>query len=189
MTLETLDPSNATGWNSWLRKNYLISPGVWLVFHKKTSERPGLTYEEAMDEALAYGWIDSQIKKIDHRRYARKFTPRRPDSIWSKSNIERVTRLRRESRMTDWGLRAFEMRTSEISMLEKFKIDPAPVPQDLLLALEKNEKAWANFRQFTPSYKRKYTMWITSAKQPETRRRRISEAVILISRNIKTLLK
>ena len=189
MTMETLDPSNATGWKSWLRKNHLISPGVWLVFHKKTSEKLGLTYEEAMDEALAFGWIDSQIKKIDDRRYARKFTPRRPGSIWSRSNIERVTRLRRQNRMTDWGLKAFKMRTLKISMLEKFKIDRAPVPLDLISALEKNEKAWTNFQQFAPSYKKKYMMWITSAKQPETRRRRIREAVILISGNVKTLLK
>lgn len=189
MTLETLETTNATAWKAWLRKNHLISPGVWLVFHKKTSEEPGLTYEEAVEEALAYGWIDSQIKKIDDRRYARKFTPRRPGSLWSKPNIERVTRLRTQGRMTAWGLKAFEMRTSKISMLEKFKIDPAPVPQDLLLALEKNQEAWANFRQFTPSYKKQYTMWITSAKHPETRRRRISEAVVLISRNVKTLLK
>lgn len=91
--------------------------------------------------------------------------------------------------MTKWGLKSFEMRTSKVSMLEKFKIDPAPVPQDLTAALKKNDRAWTNFQRFTPGYKKRYTMWITSAKQLETRRRRIDEAVILIARNVKTLLK
>jgi len=91
--------------------------------------------------------------------------------------------------MTKWGLAAFEKRTGETSQLEKFKTQPIQVPEDLLEALKKNSKAWANFEQFTPSYRKRYLMWISSAMRSETRLRRIKEAVALISRNVKGLLK
>ena len=160
-----------------------------MVFYKKTIAKTSISYDEAIDEALAYGWIDSIIKKIDDRRYARKFTPRRPGSIWSSPNIERVNRLSREGRMTKWGVEAFEKRTGKISLLEKFKTEPVEIPEDLLEALKQNEVAWANFQHFTPSYRLRYLMWISAAKRPETRSKRIDEAVLLISRNVKALLK
>jgi uncharacterized protein YdeI (YjbR/CyaY-like superfamily) len=187
--LDTVDVESGAKWRAWLNKNHLISDGVWLVFHRKGHREPSISYDEAMDVALAYGWIDSIIRKIDDQRYARKFTPRRPGSIWSTSNIERVNKLSKEGRMTKWGLAALEKRTGKISQLEKFKTQPIRVPEDLLEALKKNSKAWTNFEQFTPSYRKRYLMWIESAKRPETRRKRIKEAVVLISRNVKALLK
>jgi uncharacterized protein YdeI (YjbR/CyaY-like superfamily) len=98
--LKTLDVEAAAEWRSWLRKNHLNSEAIWLVFHRKTHAKLSISYYDAIDEALAYGWIDSIIRKLDEQSYARKFTPRRPGSIWSRSNIERVKRLRREGRMT-----------------------------------------------------------------------------------------
>jgi uncharacterized protein YdeI (YjbR/CyaY-like superfamily) len=115
MDLKILDVETATEWRSWLRNNHLNSEGIWLVFHRETDAKPSISYDDAIDEALAYGWIDSNIRKLDEQRYARKLTPRRPGSIWSRPNIERVKRLRREGRMTKWGLKAFEKRTAEIS--------------------------------------------------------------------------
>jgi uncharacterized protein YdeI (YjbR/CyaY-like superfamily) len=108
--VETLDVDGAEGWHGWLEEHHLDSPGVWLVFRRQGSGEKSISYEEALDAALAYGWIDSMIRKLDDRRYARKFTPRRPGSVWSKSNIERVHALIREGRMTRWGLEAFEGR-------------------------------------------------------------------------------
>lgn len=108
--LETLDAGGAAGWRRWLRKNHLVSPGIWLVFYRKESGE-SISYPEALDEALAYGWIDSLIKKLDDRRYARKFTPRRPGSVWSKLNVDRVQELTRGGRTTRWGLAAFEGRS------------------------------------------------------------------------------
>jgi uncharacterized protein YdeI (YjbR/CyaY-like superfamily) len=189
LILDTVDVESGEEWRAWLRKNHLSSERVWLVFHRKGRGQPSISYDEAMDEALAYGWIDSIIQKIDDQRYARKFTPRRPGSIWSASNIERVNKLKEDNRMTRWGLEAFEKRTQAISLLEKLKTEPLPVPEDLISALKRNKKAWTNFENFTPSYRKRYTMWITAAKQPETRRKRIEEAVVLISRNVKALLK
>ena len=108
LSLKMLDARKPRDWRSWLDKNHETEDGVWLVFHKKGSREPSISYDEAIDEALAYGWIDSVIRRIDESRYARKFTPRRPWSIWSKLNIDRVMKLTEEGRMTRWGLTAFE---------------------------------------------------------------------------------
>ena len=187
--LGALDVSDAAGWRSWLKRNHLAKQGVWLVYHRKGSERPSISYEDSLDEALAFGWIDSMIKKIDEERYARKFTPRKPGSVWSKYNLERVRKLTAEGRMTKWGLEAFEKRTGEISLLEQLNAKPTRVPKDLEAALKKNKLAWENFGRFGPSYRKRYLIWISDAKKPETRKRRIAEAVVLISRNVKDLLK
>ena len=187
--MQTLDVSQGTGWRSWLKKNHAAKDGVWLVFYKKDSGHPSISYEEAVDEALAFGWIDSVIKKIDERRFARKFTPRRPGSIWSKYNLTRVKKLSAEGRMTKWGLDAYVRRTGKISLLEQFNAKTVRVPKDLKNALRKNDLAWSNFRRFGPSHRKRYLMWISAAKKPETRKRRIAESVVLIVRNEKNLLK
>ena len=103
---------NASDWSSWLKVNHDMELGVWVVFSKKTTNEPTLTYEEALDIALAYGWIDISIRKIDERRFGRKFTPRRPASVWSQSNIDRAEQLIRDGRMTKRGLAAYNNRKS-----------------------------------------------------------------------------
>ena len=113
MELETLEVEDEAQWRSWLAANHHSSQGVWLVFRKKGMK--SLAYDEAIDGALAYGWIDSLVRKIDDTKYARKFTQRKPWSIWSNLNIARVKRLRAEGRMTKWGLEAFAQRTPEKS--------------------------------------------------------------------------
>lgn len=189
MTLETVEVIDADEWQSWLNRNHLKSQGVWLVFHRKETGIPSITYEDALDWALAYGWIDSLIRKIDDRKYARKFTPRKPWSIWSTPNINRVKRLKLEGRLTRWGLEAFGMRTSEKSLLEQFSDKEVEIPEDLEQALRADSKAWANFQKFSPGYRKRYLIWISGARKSETRQRRISEAVRLISTNVKALLK
>ena len=188
-TLESLDVSKAQEWHSWLLKHHSSERGIWLVFHKKESGLPTISYDDALDEALAFGWIDSIIRRIDERSYARKFTPRQPWSIWSSSNISRVERLQKEGRMTRWGLQAFAKRTGKISLLEKFDREPTETPKDLMNALKGNKKALANFERMAPSHRKRYLVWISGAKKAETRQRRIDEAVILISKNVKDLLK
>jgi uncharacterized protein YdeI (YjbR/CyaY-like superfamily) len=188
-TFETLEVRDQREWHSWLKRNHLKTQGVWLVFHRKGRGNPSPTYEKALDWALAYGWIDSLIKKLDDSRYARKFTPRKPWSIWSTPNINRVKRLNLEGKMTKWGLEAFAMRTSEKSLLEQFSDKEVEIPKDLEQALRANFKAWTNFQKFSPGYRKRYLIWISGAKKSETRRKRISEAVELISANVKALLK
>lgn len=185
-TLKTLQVPKQSAWRSWLEKNHDKTDEVWLIFLKKDSGERSISYEEALDEALAYGWIDSVIKKIEDKRFVRKFTPRRPRSIWSKLNIARIEKLIGEGRMTPWGLAAFEKRASQISLLEKFNAEGVRIPQD---SLRRSNKARENFERFSRSYRKKYLVWISGARTPKTRAKRIAEAVVLISRNVKVLLK
>jgi uncharacterized protein YdeI (YjbR/CyaY-like superfamily) len=190
--LGTLDVPDASKWRTWLKENHLTSRGIWLVYHRSGSLVPSISYDESVDEALAFGWIDSIIRRIDGEKYARKFTPRRPESIWSRFNIARVERLRKEGRMTKWGLEAFEKRTGQVSLLEKFNAQGArgaEVPKDFAKALQANARAWENFQRMAPSHRKRYLLWITGAKKAETRRRRIAEAVLLVEKNVKNLLK
>ena len=189
MALDTLEVSSGADWRSWLLRNHNKSLGVWLVFYRRESARSGPTYDEALNAALSFGWIDSIVRKLDDEKYARKFTPRKPWSIWSSQNIDRVNRLKKDGAMTKWGLEAFAKRTSEISLLEKFNAEDVRIPKDLENALRANSKAWSNFERFTPSYRKRYLIWISGAKRPETRKKRIGEAVTLISRNVRALLK
>jgi uncharacterized protein YdeI (YjbR/CyaY-like superfamily) len=159
------------------------------VFYKKGVDELCLSYDEALDNALCFGWIDSMVRRIDGHRYARKFTPRRPGSIWSKSNMDRVERLLSLGRMTEFALTRFQERSDRVSLAEKFKVDEPSSPAEFLEALKKNRQAWDNFQKFAPSYRRSYLLWIMSAKASATRARRIVEAVDLISRNVKSLMK
>jgi len=186
-TLETVDFVEPRRWRGWLSAHHLESPGVFLVFHKGGD--PTITYDGALDEALAFGWIDSVIRKVDEQRYVRKFSPRRPGSIWSSLNIDRVGKLRREGRMTRWGEAAFQQRTSEKSLLEQINAQGAKVPQDFEDALKKDKNAWENFQKMAPSHRKRYLIWLAGAKKPETRKKRIGEAVELVAENVKNLLK
>ena len=187
--LEVLRGYDERKWSRWLAKNHGLKKGAWLVFFKKGSGLPSIGYDEALDAALCHGWIDSVIMRIDETSYARKFTPRRPGSIWSKSNIERVNRLHREGKMTEAGMKLFRNRPSGISRAEQFKVRQPPFPKEFLAALKKDRMASVAFEKFAPSHKKRYLMWITAAKTKETRDRRIDEAVKLIRMNVKSLLK
>lgn len=187
--MDRIEVGGADEWRSWLEVNHSKSGGTWLTFRRKGHSGPSISYDEAVDEALALGWIDSVIKKIDDVTYVRKFTPRRPGSIWSRLNIDRVGRLKREGRMTKWGLEAFRARSEQISQLERINKLGIRTPKDLEDALRKNPRAWRNFQGFAPSHRKRYLIWINGAKKPQTRKKRIGEAVSLIAGNVRALLK
>jgi len=187
--VKTVHARSGGEWKSWLQRNHLLEREVWLVFYKKGAKRSGISYDEALDWALCFGWIDSLIRRIDDLEYARKFTPRRPGSIWSRSNLDRVERLTKEGKMTEHGLKPFRQRTGEPSFAERFKAEDRPYPPGFLSAIKKNKRAWENFQRFTPGYKKRYLMWVTSASTSAARDRRIEEAVGLIARNVKSLMK
>ena len=187
--LEEFDPGGAEDWHEWLQKNHLDRQGVWLVFHRQNTGKKSISYQDALDEALAYGWIDSVIRKLDDTRYARKFTPRRPGSIWSNSNAARVQELHREGKMTRWGLDTYEKRTRKIPLLERFNKGQIAVPKEFEAALRKNKRAWKNYKAMAPSYRKRYLLWVSGAKRPETQQRRIAEAVRLVADNQLELLK
>lgn len=129
-------------WRKWLEKNHAKAKEIWLVFHSKASGNKGITYSEALDEALCFGWIDSIVKKLDEHSRVQRFTPRRTGSPMSPVNKERVRRLVKAGKMTDAGL-------AHAGNLElKFKI-----PDNILKELKKNKIAWKNFKKFPEYYK------------------------------------
>ncbi len=187
--MKTFYAKSGDGWRDWLKRNHLLEKEVWLVYYKNGAERTGIEYDESVDWALCYGWIDSLIKKIDDEKYVRKFTPRKDGSIWSKSNINRVGRLIKEGKMTEHGLGLFSNRKNKLSFAERFKVEEPSFPPEFFKAIKKNKQAWQNFQKFPLSHKRHYQMWITSAKKVDTKERRIEEAVSLIAKNVKSLMK
>jgi uncharacterized protein YdeI (YjbR/CyaY-like superfamily) len=171
-------------WHDWLRKNHDTKKEVWLIFYKKHTGKPSIPYDDAVEEALCFGWIDSIIKRIDDERFARKFTLRKSGSRWSELNKKRARKMIEEGKMREAGLlRIEEAKESG----EWFKA--APVRKELVIpsfvkeALAKNKKALNNFNNLAKSYKRQYVGWITSAKREETRRRRLAEAIKALEKN------
>lgn len=175
--LPTLDLRTRRQWRAWLAKNHAASSGIWLVFHKKHTGIPCIPYDEAVREALCFGWIDSIVKRVDGDRYVQKFTPRKATSGWSASNRKRWAELKEQGLLAPAGLAAAP--TDKISAPPK--IDISRPPPEMLRALKANPKAWRFFQALAPSYQRRFVGWIAVAKRPETRDARIRESIALLS--------
>lgn len=160
---------------------------MWLVFFKGKNAVPGVSYEEAVEEALCFGWIDSVIQRIDDKRYARKFTPRREGSNWSATNKRLAAKLIREGRMTEAGLQKLTFTDDEddYGRTPQRREEQLVVPEYMRRAISRNRKAWENFSNLAPSYRRSYILWIEAAKTKETRVMRIEEATRLLAKNEK----
>jgi uncharacterized protein YdeI (YjbR/CyaY-like superfamily) len=158
----------------WLGANHESSPGIWLVYHKSASPTASITYDEAVEEALCFGWIDSRVKAIDEERFRQRFTPRRPGSTWSKLNKDRVARLVESGAMAPPGWAKIEAarRDGSWSMLDA--VEALLEPEDLADALDSVPEARRFFDELAPSLKKPTLWWVVSAKRPETRARRIA---------------
>ena len=166
-------------WRQWLADNHDSAAGILFVFYKKKSGKPTLTYGEAVEEALCFGWVDSLPKKMDDERHALKFSPRKPRSVWSKPNKERVERLVDNGRMTPVGQAKIDRAKSDGSWDALNDSDNLVIADDLAIALIENPVAGANFHNFSPGSRKIILSWIGSAKRPETRANRIAETVRL----------
>jgi uncharacterized protein YdeI (YjbR/CyaY-like superfamily) len=184
-TLKTLDARNCEQWREWLVKHNDSESEVWLVFNKRQTGRPSIAYDEAVDEALCFGWIDSLIKRLDDDRYARKFTPRKPDSRWSTANRKRYAQVKASGRLTPAGLK----RAPTDRSYDAPGPAPSKVPQYIQQALRSRPAAWNYFQSLAPSYRRMYIGWIDSAKRQETKTRRLQEAMGLLAAGKKLGLK
>jgi uncharacterized protein YdeI (YjbR/CyaY-like superfamily) len=162
-------------WRDWLKSNYDSAEVIWIVIQKKASKEQGIRYEEA----VAHGWIDGKMRRIDDDKFMQRFTPRRPDSIWSKSNKKRVEKLIKEGRMTPAGLEAVQ-KARESGQWDKVysSREPIEIPDDLKQALSENPEAEDNFRAFPPSARFMYIHWINEAKRQDTRQRRIYTVLV-----------
>jgi len=171
-------------WRAWLRKNYMTEKAVWLIFYKKASGKPRLPYNDAVEEAICFGWIDGKLRRIDDKCHAIRFTPRRKGCIWSESNRKRAEKMAREHKMTKPGLE----RITEAKKGGQWAAAYAPrtvprIPEGLKSALRTNTTASRNFGAFANSHKSAYVHWVLDAKKEETRARRIKEVVARAAAN------
>ena len=157
----------------WLAKDHGKASELWIGFHKKDSGLGGITYREALDQALCFGWIDGVRKSIDEVSYIQRFTPRRPGSSWSLINIKRVRELEREGLMHPAGLASFRTRDEQRAEQHTHTRQNATFGADLEPRFRARKKAWAFFQAQPPGYRRLTRWWVTSAKREDTRRRRL----------------
>jgi len=172
---------NRQEWRKWLENNHSNEPVIWLVFYKLKTKKESVTYEEAVEEALCFGWIDSTVKRIDDEKHMQKYTPRKIKSNWSASNKARVKKLIKNGLMTEFGLRAIDTakRNGSWNRLDSVEIRMES-PNDFKMALAKDKLAKSKFDSLAPSRKKQFLYWITSAKRDETRKRRINETIKLL---------
>ena len=162
-------------WRRWLAENHAGSRGAWLVSWKRASGKPAVGYEESVEEALCFGWIDSIQRTVDEQRTRQLFSPRRPGSRWSSSNKERVERLLAAGLMEPAGLAAVEAAKASGAWSALDDVENLVVPDDLAAAFARHPGAAEQWEGFPPSARRLILLWILDAKRPETRAKRIAE--------------
>ncbi|MGD8553919.1 MAG: YdeI/OmpD-associated family protein [Anaerolineales bacterium] len=176
--VELLTFANRAEWRAWLQDHHHQSGEAWLVFFKKGVRQGSLTLDEAVQEALCFGWIDGRLRSLDQARYSVRFTPRRADSVWSISNIQRVEKLIQEGLMTEAGMAKVEQghRSGQWeAAIRRERTDL--IPPDLEKALRRKKGALAGYRNLTDSRKKQLLHWLLTAKKPETRNSRIQAIV------------
>lgn len=185
---ETVDVRTRRAWRAWLRKHHATKREIWLIYHKRASGKSRIEYNDAVEEALCVGWIDTTVKTLDDHRYAQRFTPRKKGSNWSTPNLERVKRLAAAGLMTPAGAAHVPSAKAERAYREKHQerlTGTTVAPRDLAATLRTKAKALAHWKVLTPGYKRLYIRWIGDAKRPETRTRRIADTVSRLARGVK----
>jgi uncharacterized protein YdeI (YjbR/CyaY-like superfamily) len=168
---------NLEAWRRWLREHHDARTQVWLLIRKKHAAEPGIGYEEAVEEALCWGWIDGLTKAWDERDFALRFTPRKPRSVWSESNVARVGRLVAAGRMQPAGqaLVSEAKRNGSWDAAASGRLEVTP--PDLAAALAASPQASAAWEALAPTYRRQYLYWVLDAKRAETRTRRVADVV------------
>ncbi|MBX2916570.1 MAG: YdeI/OmpD-associated family protein [Cyclobacteriaceae bacterium] len=180
-----VEPKSRAAWRTWLQKNHTQQVSIWLVLAKKDSGLPSLSVEDAVEEALCFGWIDSVPNKLDDKRYKILLSPRKPKSNWSSVNKKRATRMIKAGLMTDAGMKMITLAKKTGTWNALNDITKLTLPADLKSALVSNQKAATNFEAFPPSVKRGILEWIQNAKTETTRAKRIFETVELAAKNIR----
>lgn len=163
--------------NQWLVKNHGSASEILVGFYKKSSGRKGITYPEALDEALCFGWIDGIRKNLDEDSYTIRFTPRKSKSIWSLVNVRHVERLKKEGRMQPAGLAAFDLRDIKRTGIYSFENRPRELSFQYQEIFRTNKMAWEFFNSQPPFFKKTVAFWVMSAKKEETRLRRLNRLI------------
>ena len=184
--MKSFDPRTLARWRKWLAEHHASESEVWLILHKKHTGKTLLTYLEALDEALCYGWIDGLVNRLDEDRYARRFTPRRPVSKWSNINIRRYAALEKAGRLKAAGKTCSPETGGRYAPKPTV---PSTMPAYISRAMKATPAAWAFFQTLTAKQQRYYWGWIHIAKQQETKGRRLEEVVRLLAAKKKLGLK
>ena len=172
-------------WNKWLSKNHQTSTSVWLIIPHKNSKLSSINHDQAVEEALCFGWIDSVTYKRDDESRYQRFSPRLPQGNWSNTNREKAEMLIATKRMQPAGQAMIDLAKQNGRWDALVDVQNAIIPPDLLKLFKKNKTAFKNFEAFSHSSRRFILEWITNAKKPETRLKRIQQTVELAARNIK----
>ena len=178
-------PATLADWHAWLAANHTRAEGVWLITYKKAAGKPTLSYEESVEEALCFGWIDSIARKLDEERSMLYFAPRKADSGWSRPNKTRIERLMADGRMAPAGLAKIEAAKADGSWTLLDAVENLEVPDDLAAEFARYPDARANFDAFPRSARRGILEWIVQAKRPETRAKRVAETARLAQANVR----
>ena len=175
--IKTLHVTGRGEWRNWLEENHKKEKEIWLVYYKRHTCKPRIPYDDAVEEAICFGWIDSIIKRIDETTYCQKYTPRRKKSKWSEKNIDRAEKMIAQGKMSEPGLESY----TETKKNPLLIINPEDshsfieIPEDLNSELHKTRDAFRHFIAFPKSYRKMCIGWINAAKKRDTRQRRIAE--------------
>lgn len=182
---EAITAKNRQEWRRWLEKYHAKAQSVWLVIYHKSSQQKSVYYDEAVEEALCFGWIDSIAHKRDHESRYQFFSMRKEKSNWSNANKARAEQMIAKGLMTSAGQALIDLAKKTGTWDALTQVQNSVIPSDLQKALKANKKAAANFEAFPPSSKRIILEWILNAKRPETREKRIKETVDLAAKNLR----
>lgn len=174
------------GWRKWLHQNHKSSNGVYLIFYKVEHENDSMRWEEAVKVALCYGWIDSTVKSLGDGKRRQYFTPRNSKSFWSALNKKYIEDLLTKNLMHDSGLKSIEIAKLNGSWTALDGVENGVIPDDLQTGFDNNPKAFKNYQNFAPSYRKGYLYWLNQAKREETRQKRIYEIIAFCQNNIKS---
>jgi uncharacterized protein YdeI (YjbR/CyaY-like superfamily) len=181
----SIHPKSRAEWRKWLEKNHTRPEGVWLISYKKATGKPRVDYEESVEEALCFGWVDSKGNRLDDERTLLWFAPRKKGSGWAKTNKERVEKLIKAGLMAPAGLAKVEAAKKDSSWSALDAVEALEIPPDLAKAFSKNKTAKEFFDAFPRSARRAILVWISNAKKPETRAARILDTVTKAAKNIR----
>jgi uncharacterized protein YdeI (YjbR/CyaY-like superfamily) len=178
-------PKNRKEWRNWLQKNHTTMQHVWLILYKIDSGKPSLKYDDVVEEALCFGWIDSRPNKRDEESYFLFIAPRKPKSVWSALNKKRIEKLLKENLITTAGLQKIQAAKKDRSWSVLDRIEALEMPAVLKKAFKGNKKALDNFRKFPPGVQKQIYQWVDGAKTALTQQKRITETVTLAEKNIR----
>jgi uncharacterized protein YdeI (YjbR/CyaY-like superfamily) len=182
--LPQIQPKSRKAWRAWLEKNHATSSAIWLVYAKKHTGIPSLSYAEAVEEALCFGWIDSLVHPIDDSLYKQIFTPRKETSAWSALNKKRVERLIADGLMTRAGMRLIDIAKTNGRWNTHAATDAMTMPPELKKALNGNAAAKKNWPTYTASQQKAFLRMVDGAKTAETRAKRVARVLEIVGRKM-----